>query len=114
MKAPARLPQLDVLRGIAVVMVVGHHIAVPAPEVAQPLRAMGWTWYYCGWTGVELFFVLSGFLVSSLFFTEFQRHGNVRVAHFLVRRGFKIYPPFYLMLLAVICYLHPSGPASTK
>jgi peptidoglycan/LPS O-acetylase OafA/YrhL len=109
--AARRLRELDVLRGIAVLLVVGHHCPLPAPEVAAPLRVLGQAWYDCGWTGVELFFVLSGFLVSGLLFTEFQRHGSVRVGRFLVRRGFKICPPFYVMLLATMCYLHATGVA---
>src|SRR5262249_876999 len=48
----------------------------------------------------DLFFVLSGFLVSGLLFKEYKRHGDVRLGRFLVRRGFKIYPAFYVFLLA--------------
>ncbi len=105
-----RVRQLDVLRAVAVLLVLGRHTPPPELDVATPLRVMGRVWYDSGWMGVDLFFVLSGFLVSSLFFTEFRRHGDVRVGRFLVRRGFKIYPPFYLMLLAtVIYYDFPGG-----
>jgi len=105
-----RVRQLDVLRAVAVLLVLGRHTPPPELDVSTPVRAMGRIWYDSGWMGVDLFFVLSGFLVSGLFFTEFRRHGDVRVGRFLVRRGFKIYPPFYLMLLAtVIYYDFPGG-----
>jgi peptidoglycan/LPS O-acetylase OafA/YrhL len=51
-----------------------------------------------GWVGVDLFFVLSGFLVSSLLFEEHQRQGRASIRRFLVRRGLKIYPAFYFYL----------------
>jgi peptidoglycan/LPS O-acetylase OafA/YrhL len=51
-----------------------------------------------GWVGVDLFFVLSGFLVSSLLFREFQMTGDLQPGRFLIRRGFKIYPQFYFMI----------------
>jgi peptidoglycan/LPS O-acetylase OafA/YrhL len=82
-----RVQQLDVLRGIAVLLVLVHHS--PGGEGAH-LRA--------GWTGVDLFFVLSGFLVSGLLFKEHLRSGRIRPGRFYLRRGLKIYPNFYVML----------------
>jgi peptidoglycan/LPS O-acetylase OafA/YrhL len=82
-----RVRQLDVLRGVAVLLVLVHHS--PGGEGAR-LRA--------GWTGVDLFFVLSGFLVSGLLFKEYLRSGRIRPGRFYVRRGLKIYPNFYTML----------------
>ena len=55
-----------------------------------------------GWVGVDLFFVLSGFLVSGLLFREFQETERVQAGRFLLRRGFKIYPQFYLMTAVTI------------
>ena len=57
-----RVQQLDVLRGVAVLLVLVHHS--PGGE-GRLLKA--------GWTGVDLFFVLSGFLVSGLLFKEHLR-----------------------------------------
>jgi len=83
-----RIQQLDVLRGVAVLLVLVHHS--PGGEGAV-LKA--------GWTGVDLFFVLSGFLVSGLLFKEHARSGHLRPGRFYLRRGLKIYPNFYTMLL---------------
>ena len=52
-----------------------------------------------GGTGVDLFFVLSGFLISGLLFSEFEKNGRINAPRFLIRRAFKIYPPFYALLL---------------
>jgi peptidoglycan/LPS O-acetylase OafA/YrhL len=76
-----------VLRGVAVLLVLVHHS--PGGE-GTLLKA--------GWTGVDLFFVLSGFLVSGLLFKEHLRSGRIRPGRFYLRRGLKIYPNFYAML----------------
>jgi peptidoglycan/LPS O-acetylase OafA/YrhL len=63
-----------------------------------------------GWSGVDLFFVLSGFLVSGLLFREYQQRGTLAIGHFLARRGLKIYPGFWLLMLVtsiVAWYLRP-------
>ena len=106
-----RLKQLDILRAIAVLMVIGYHWPeyCPAPWFIRPLQR-------CGWAGVDLFFVLSGFLVSGLLFREHSKYGSVRVGRFLIRRGFKIYPAFYVLLAATLTglSLFRSGQISDK
>jgi peptidoglycan/LPS O-acetylase OafA/YrhL len=52
-----------------------------------------------GWVGVALFFVLSGFLISGLLYSEYQKRGAISFQRFFIRRGLKIYPAFYVMLL---------------
>jgi peptidoglycan/LPS O-acetylase OafA/YrhL len=56
------------------------------------------TFMRAGWMGVDLFFVLSGFLISGLLFSEIQQSGRVDLSRFLIRRGLKIYPAFYFFL----------------
>jgi peptidoglycan/LPS O-acetylase OafA/YrhL len=68
------------------------------PLVYNVLRV----WFKTGWAGVSLFFVLSGFLVSSLMFNEFVNTGDIRFGRFYIRRGLKIYPAFYCMLAASV------------
>lgn len=93
---------LDVVRAAAVILVLGRHLGALNLAVPQCLRPLTLRWIHVGWTGVDLFFVLSGFLVSGLLFQEFQRHGKIRVGRFLVRRAFKIYPSFYVFVAAVV------------
>jgi peptidoglycan/LPS O-acetylase OafA/YrhL len=52
-----------------------------------------------GWAGVDLFFVLSGFLVSGLLFREYRERGSVDYPRFFWRRGLKIYPAFFALIL---------------
>jgi len=59
-------------------------------------------WYTGGWIGVDLFFVLSGFLVSGLLFKEYQKRQSLDIKRFLIRRGLKIYPPFYVLVAATM------------
>lgn len=87
-----RLKQIDLLRAAAVLLVVASHLTW-SPFLVR-----------IGWVGVDLFFVLSGFLVSGLLFREYQLTGSMRLGRFLLRRGFKIYPAYYLLLLATILY----------
>jgi len=88
-----RNQSLDVLRGVAILLVLARHL--PYVEAVPVFRF----WYSIGWSGVDLFFVLSGFLISGLLFNEYKKSGGIQVARFWLRRGFKIYPPFYALLL---------------
>lgn len=90
-----RLAELDVLRTVAVLLVIGHHWA---QFVARDTSAITRFMWRTGWTGVDLFFVLSGFLVSGLLFREHAKYGKVNIVRFFVRRGFRIYPSFYVMI----------------
>jgi len=86
-KGNNRLRELDFLRGIAIILVLLRH-----QYLFQFTTKMGWI-------GVDLFFVLSGFLVSGLLFKEFLKFGNIKPGLFLIRRGFKIYPIYYIVYL---------------
>jgi peptidoglycan/LPS O-acetylase OafA/YrhL len=85
-----RIRGLDFLRGIAILGVLLRH-----SEMSNALTIAG------GY-GVDLFFVLSGFLVSGLLFREYKKNGSANVGRFLIRRGFKIYPAFYIFLLVTV------------
>ncbi|MFT5284546.1 MAG: peptidoglycan/LPS O-acetylase OafA/YrhL [Planctomycetota bacterium] len=97
-----RLLALDVLRFVAVFLVLVHHAlpgwlrAVPVPHELSKAIARG------GWLGVDLFFVLSGYLIAGLLFREYKLNQNIRFGRFLVRRGLKIYPAFYFLLAITV------------
>ncbi len=96
-----RIVSLDVLRGIAIGLVLFAHVPFDRPTA--------WFGYptlkrliLSGWIGVDLFFVLSGFLVAGLLFREFQRRGTIDVGRFLLRRGLKIWPSYYAAFGAML------------
>jgi peptidoglycan/LPS O-acetylase OafA/YrhL len=99
---------LDALRAIAILMVLGRH----SDSSALWSRA----WFKVGWAGVDLFFVLSGFLVSGLLFAGYQERKRIDFSRFYIRRGLKIWPAFYALIITnlVIDLLSPGHSVSTR
>ena len=99
-QAETRSLPLDVLRGVAMLLVLFRHPVLPASEAGafKPVVRLLET---IGWTGVDLFFVLSGFLVGGLLFKEVRRSGRVEIRRFLIRRGLKIWPGYFALLAVV-------------
>ena len=93
---PPYIPELQGLRGIAVLLVVLYHCH-PRFEGTWFYRASLW-----GWTGVNLFFVLSGFLITSILLESRSQSHYFR--NFYARRALRIWPVYVLVLL--ICYLN--------
>ena len=94
---------LDVYRGIAVILVMFNHIyLIDAANITNPIikifRPVAEVLFIGGWIGVDLFFVLSGFLVSGLLFREYGKTFQINASRFLIRRGFKLYPSFAVFL----------------
>ncbi len=82
---------LDILRAIAVILVLFRHSNLEDNFL-----------HHFGWLGVDLFFVLSGFLVSGLLFNEYKKQNTISISRFLIRRGFKIFPPFYFFMFSTL------------
>lgn len=91
--------QLDLLRALAIVLVLGHHMSPAPPELPALVQDFLSGWRKVGWIGVDLFFVLSGFLISGLLYKEYAETGGFHLGRFLVRRGLKIYPSYYAFLV---------------
>jgi peptidoglycan/LPS O-acetylase OafA/YrhL len=94
-----RLLGLDLLRLLAVLMVLGRHMEKPPESWQSPVASAFRAWQEYGGLGVDLFLVLSGFLVSGLLFSEYQKHGRISVSRFYVRRAWRIYPAFYTLII---------------
>ncbi len=75
-------PALDGIRAIAVTLVLLFHLEV----AGGPAILRG------GWLGVDVFFVLSGYLITSLLLAERQRNGRIKLGHFYVRRFLRLAP----------------------
>ena len=102
-----RWQSLDVLRGIAVILVLFRHLHIPPAmeRTHSGLYVFLKTLNRGGWVGVDLFFVLSGFLVSGILFRQYQRDGRVRPGRFLIRRAFKIYPAFWFLIAVTLTWV---------
>src|SRR5579883_1654899 len=106
-----RVPQLDFLRGIAILLVISCHPLVGTPQASPWEAIVFYPFAYTGWSGVDLFFVLSGFLISGLIFSEFKKTGGFQPLRFLIRRAFKIWPGYYVFLaltLPLLASVHVS------
>lgn len=87
-QATRYFPRLDGLRAISVLMVLAFHTS---DGLWEPLH---------GYLGVTVFFVISGFLITTLLLREEDRDGKVSIKNFYVRRVFRIFPLYYLALAA--------------
>ena len=93
--APALLhfqyePVLDGIRGIAVLVVMGFNL--------------GWTWLSGGFFGVDMFFALSGFLITALLTKEWLNTGSISLRAFFVRRAFRLVPALVLVVCAIVLF----------
>ncbi|MEF0942779.1 acyltransferase family protein [Rhizobium sp. BR 362] len=82
----------DILRALAILLVMLVHL----PEEATPLALAGIRPY--GWIGVDIFFVLSGYLIGTRLMAEAARRNAVDFKAFYLRRAFRILPAFLLVL----------------
>ena len=107
MRAPSRsIPSLDGLRALSVAMVIlAHAVGLKSGRGAFfPFPQLSWL----GQSGVDIFFVISGFLITYLLLKENDSKGTIRLKNFYFRRFFRIFPPFYVYL-ALIMVLWATG-----
>ena len=98
---PARhVPALDGIRGIAILMVLAHHFLVV--EVASRLPGFRWMLAFRDsmWVGVDVFFVLSGFLITTILIETVESPGFFR--NFYARRSLRIFPLYYAVVFLLL------------
>jgi peptidoglycan/LPS O-acetylase OafA/YrhL len=78
-------PELDGLRGISILLIFIHHLYRPLVPG--------------GFLGVDIFFVLSGFLITSLLVEEWNRKGSIKLKNFYIRRALRLMPAVFLLIL---------------
>ena len=88
--AKTYIPELDGLRAIAVLLVLGFHADVPFDSG--------------GFIGVDVFFVLSGFLITTILRHEFVATGDIRFSRFYLRRLRRLYPPLVLLVFGFLLF----------
>ncbi|MEV0838616.1 acyltransferase family protein [Actinocatenispora sera] len=84
----ARLPGVDGIRALAVTAVLVYHLSA--------------SWLPGGYLGVDVFFVISGYLITRLLVAERAGTGRISLRHFWLRRARRILPPLFPMLLATV------------
>src|SRR3989442_3323272 len=98
-----KIPQLDAVRGVAILLVILHNTSGKSPALhLQPL-------FGNGWMGVDLFFVLSGLLITGILADTKQSQGYFK--NFYARRCLRIWPLYYSLILFIfvlVPFLRPS------
>jgi len=97
MKPDHKFIGLDHLRALAISLVFIYHYTI-----FQHPDWMNNYFVHFGWCGVDLFFVLSGFLISNQLFEEYQKHNKIGFGPFFLKRAFRILPPYLFVLLIYI------------
>jgi peptidoglycan/LPS O-acetylase OafA/YrhL len=87
-----RIPTLDGWRAIAILSVVAHHAAMSFYASESDYFARSVAVY--GEFGVDIFFGLSGLLITKLLLDEWRAEGSVSLRGFYIRRAFRILPPY--------------------
>jgi peptidoglycan/LPS O-acetylase OafA/YrhL len=93
------IPSLDGLRAISFLLVFVAHAGLER--------------FVPGGFGVTVFFFLSGFLITTLLRSEFEKNGAISLRHFWLRRALRILPPFYLVLAAAVLLSLAIDPPGT-
>ncbi|MEZ0065534.1 peptidoglycan/LPS O-acetylase OafA/YrhL [Streptacidiphilus sp. MAP12-20] len=92
-----RFDALDGLRAVAAVIVVFFHCGGAQSR------------FLSGWIGVHIFFVVSGFLITTLMLREHDRNGRISLRNFYLRRIFRIMPLYYLVLALSVLAAYGQG-----
>jgi peptidoglycan/LPS O-acetylase OafA/YrhL len=92
-----------VVRGCAILLALGWHFSKHLSG-NWILDAVQWPGRTFGWAGVDLFFVLSGFLVGQLVLREHQRTGRFDGRRFTIRRALKLWPVLYVFLAVQVLF----------
>jgi peptidoglycan/LPS O-acetylase OafA/YrhL len=107
---PPRIQSLDGLRAISIALVLVYHLAGTRNFPISNEEALP---FDIGNFGVVVFFVISGFLITTLLLGELERKGDISLRRFYFRRAARIFPAYYVYL-AVIGSLFSAGLMSIR
>jgi len=108
-----RVPELDGMRGLAILMVLFYHIIRLNPvKVSQPFFAHILRLSEMGWAGVDVFFVLSGFLITSILLRTRKQPGYFK--KFYARRILRIFPLYYTTITLIFIFMPLISPEQTN
>ena len=110
---PNRIAALDGVRGLAILLVLLMHCLYIAPVCGVD---MGTNTYVrlalLGWSGVDVFFVLSGFLITGILVRDKHQRAGPYFRNFYMRRSLRIFPLYYLVI-GLLLYVLPNRPPAT-
>jgi peptidoglycan/LPS O-acetylase OafA/YrhL len=90
------IPGLDGIRGLAIGLVLFSHSVIY--DGSSSIRPIG---FHAGYIGVSIFFVLSGYLITTVLLREEERTGGISLRLFYLRRALRLFPALWLYLLVV-------------
>jgi peptidoglycan/LPS O-acetylase OafA/YrhL len=108
MKPNNHLDALLALRGFACLMVVLHHCYPPRDSIIYQGHNLSWLIFSHGWVGVWIFFVLSGYLMGKVFYTERYTIDIPGIISFWRNRILRIVPLYYFALLILTLFVYPN------
>ena len=102
----SRIPSLDGFRALSISLVCIGHFSY---STGFPVRHNWWTDAYAHY-GVRIFFVISGFLITTLLLREQEKTGTISLKQFYIRRAYRVLPAAYVYLVVMTVIFHESLP----
>lgn len=102
----SRIPSLDGLRALSISLVLVCHLTYSG---GFPIGHNWWSDAYAHYA-VRIFFVISGFLITSLLKYEREKTGTINLKQFYIRRAYRVLPPAYVYLIVITVLFHHSLP----
>ena len=102
MPEPRHVPALDTLRAFAILSVVVHHFMVASPNLLPVSGEFMRNLITSGRVGVDLFFVLSGYLIARILLRDLESHPHLHLGSFLWRRWTRTFPAYFATLLLIV------------
>jgi peptidoglycan/LPS O-acetylase OafA/YrhL len=101
-----QIPALDAMRTFAVLFVIAHNFTNSYLEQGGTENVFSrLPFVRGGWIGVDLFFVLSGYLIGKQLWRELLQTQTINVSRFILRRGLRIWPLYFFFLFFVVAFL---------
>lgn len=106
-RRPSNYAPIDGIRGLSILLVLFYHIFLVYDKTSETHTVatmldqlgLGWAWAFNGDKGVDVFFVMSGFLISGILLRQYEKLGHLNLKNFYIRRYLRLTPAYYFMLI---------------